>query len=129
METIYQHLTSLLQEWAEEYREYLGAVESFSGASRFVRWMKGMKEPKHPSFHVFPIIVGDDVLIELRCYDGLFIACADANHRGYKLDLQTGKKSPLLGARGMNVNPWLESKVNEWGEIIHELAYGPEHDI
>lgn len=125
MEKVIINVAGLLKEWENEYREYEKAQMAFEKTSKWKRFWGQLKEPKHPSFHS-RVLMSDyinDAVIELRCYDGLFLAVRYGNC-GYKIDLYGGEKTPLLGSRGMGIdNPDFINLVNDIADQIHCLAY------
>ena len=125
MEKLMNIAFGLINRWDEEYREYFRLQSEFEKTSKWRRFWGHLKEPKHPTFHSLTLI-NDPIncwVVELRCYDGLFLAVREGNH-GYKIELQGGEKSPLLGSRGMYLeDPDFINLVNDIADQIHCLAY------
>lgn len=116
-------IAATLKEWEAAYAAYQRDLLGYLNTSKIRRFLGQLKEPKHPEFRS-RVLISDyenSFVVELRCYDGLFLACRQGN-QAYKLDLQTGDKTPMLGARGMNIEPEYVAIINNLANDIYEIA-------
>lgn len=112
----------LLSQWASEYRNYFKQLDEYSKIPKLVRWLKGIEPPKHPRFHSVVLLkdFDEDVVIELRCYCGLYLAINQAGS-GYKYNLCTQEKEPLLGAKSKKVDKYYDAVIESIANHILNL--------
>ncbi len=90
-----------------------------------------MQRPYHPMYLQTRLYFHEEVIIEIRCSRGLYLAVRDGKN-GYLIRVTSDgaeEKTPLLGSRGMNISLETEEMMKEVADIlIHELRQ-PENDI
>ena len=110
-----KRLQTVVDGWKKRYEKYDEELVKFYSTPKIVRWWKGLKEPGYPKFQ--STVVYEDyncehdtyVVIELRCYNRKLFAAIGVDNKekktriGFKENLATGKREPLLGSTGMNV--------------------------
>lgn len=111
----------LLRQWSLELAMYRRNKAIYDGHSAFYKFIKDLREPRHPGYHSVRLVDGASFVIEFGFYDKPILKCSDGRG-GYKLDVMSGEKSPCLGARGMKINnDYLEEMVQNYADKIRTL--------
>ncbi len=124
-------IRTTLKEYGKIYERYQKRLETYIQTLPIIRWLKGMQRPYHPMYLQTRLYFHEEVIIEIRCSRGLYLAVRDGKN-GYLIRVTSDgaeEKTPLLGSRGMNISLETEEMMKEVADIlIHELRQ-PENDI
>ena len=115
----YFKVARTLKEWSAANARYINELHQYNSMLPIVRRIKNIGEPKAPGFKCLRIMenVDDVVVVELRCYGGITLACR-AGDKGFSMNLINGEITPLLGSRGKNVGSYW---FNTFCDIFNEV--------
>lgn len=124
-------IRTTLKEYGKIYERYQKRLETYILTFPIIRWLKGMQRPHHPMYLQTRLYLQGEVIIEIRCSQGLYLAVRDGKN-GYLIRVTSDgaeEKTPLLGSRGMNISLETEEMMKEVADILIRELRRPENEI
>ena len=121
----YKQIELVLREWSDETERYLKLLAEYNSTPKIVRWFKNIVEPCRPMFHSRTLIMNyDDIfIVELRYWAGDVSLAVRLGNVGYKIDVETCRKSGLLGGRFGEIDSFHSMMVMEIRDNLYDIIH------